>query len=362
MIPVMKPKLPSAAQLLPYLRRIDEARIYSNFGPLVGALEERLAAQWGLQANTVATVANATQGLALALMAQQPKPGTLCIMPAWTFIASAHAAVLAGLTPYFVDVDSETWAIDVATVSAAIAGAPGEVGAVMPVVPFGRPLDFAAWNRFQAETGLAVVIDAAAGFDTLEPGAVPAVVSLHATKVLGIGEGGVVTSTQPALIDEIRARSNFGFVDSRDAVMMATNAKLSEYHAAVAHAALDEWPDVRAEWFEAAAAYRSALAGLNQIRLQPGFGESWIASTCVVSLGDDVVHGERLLLSRQIGSRQWWGKGAHRHPATQDFSHTDVAVTENLARTTIGVPFFRGLDVAAAARVCDTLREATTLS
>ena len=75
---------------------------------------------------------------------------------------------------------------------ALIAQAPAPVGAVMPVVPFGCPIDVAAWDRFRASTEIPVVIDAAAGFDALVPGAVPAVVSLHATKVLGAGEGGFV--------------------------------------------------------------------------------------------------------------------------------------------------------------------------
>src|SRR5262245_45514864 len=108
MIPIMRPLLPSAEQLLPYLTRIDGARIYTNFGPLANLLEGRLATRFGLPDEGVVTVANATLGLALALAAQDPPPGSLCVLPAWTFVASAHAAVMAGLTPYFVDVDPGT--------------------------------------------------------------------------------------------------------------------------------------------------------------------------------------------------------------------------------------------------------------
>src|SRR5258708_993904 len=107
-IPVMRPMLPAAEHLLLYLKQIDNARIYSNFGPLARSFEQRLAAHFGLSETTVTTVANATLGLALALLAQQVRPGTFCMLPAWTFIASAHAVRLAGLTPYFVDVDART--------------------------------------------------------------------------------------------------------------------------------------------------------------------------------------------------------------------------------------------------------------
>src|SRR5436305_952076 len=131
----MRPKLPPAERLTPYLQSIDASRLYSNYGPLTLTLQDRLAAHYGLNPGTVATVANATTGLAIALAIQHPPRGTLCVMPAWTFVASAHAAVMAGLTPYFVDVDADTWALDVERISEEIARAPAQVGAVVPVMP-----------------------------------------------------------------------------------------------------------------------------------------------------------------------------------------------------------------------------------
>src|ERR1700691_1256534 len=131
MIPVLRPWLPSQEQLAPYLKAIDRSRVYSNFGPHVCALEQRLAHHYGLQDETVTTVANATLGLALTLMAQDAAPGSLCVMPAWTFAASVNAAVLAGLVPFFVDVDPSTWALDPHAIDKEIAQAPAKVGAVM---------------------------------------------------------------------------------------------------------------------------------------------------------------------------------------------------------------------------------------
>src|SRR5207248_1956374 len=111
--------------------------------------------------------------------------------------------------------------------------APGQVGAVMPVMPFGQPVDMPAWQAFQEETGIPVVIDAAAGFDRLEPSGVPGVVSLHAAKLLGVGEGGFVISKSSELIDSIRHRVNHGFGGTREAKVEAVNARLSEYSAAI---------------------------------------------------------------------------------------------------------------------------------
>jgi dTDP-4-amino-4,6-dideoxygalactose transaminase len=108
--------------------------------------------------------------------------------------------VLAGLTPYFVDVDPSTWALEPLAIEEEIARPPAAVGAVMVVAPFGRPIDYAAWDEVKDRTGLPVVIHAAAAFDSLQVGEAPAVVSLHATKVLGAGEGGFVA--RPRCVDD----------------------------------------------------------------------------------------------------------------------------------------------------------------
>jgi dTDP-4-amino-4,6-dideoxygalactose transaminase len=339
----MRPKLPSAGRIAPYLDEIDRSRIYSNFGPLARSLEDRLAEHFGLGSGTVTTVANGTLGLTLALMAQDAQPNTLCLMPAWTFVASPHAAMMAGLTPYFVDVDPETWAIDVDAVAGMISTAPSAVGAIMPVAPFGRPLNIGAWDRFRARTKLPVVIDAAAGFDGLAPGDTPAVVSLHATKVIGVGEGGFVASRDTELIRAIQARSNFGFLGNRQSMARAANAKLSEYHAAVGHAALDEWAAMRAEWMTLAATYRKALARSNRVQFQHGFGESWIASTCILYFAGGAAAIETALASGGIESRRWWGDGAHAHPATRGLLRSVLPNTELLAKSTLSVPFYRDL-------------------
>jgi hypothetical protein len=69
-----------------------------------------------------------------------------------------------------------------------------------------------------------------------------------AAGVLGIGEGGFVLCRDPSLIQDIRTRANFGFLGHRESIVPALNAKMSEYHAAVGNAALDEWTGARAEW------------------------------------------------------------------------------------------------------------------
>jgi dTDP-4-amino-4,6-dideoxygalactose transaminase len=353
---IMRPKLPSADRLTPYLKSIDASRTYSNFGPLALSLEDRLSEHYGLIQGTVTTAANATLGLAIALAAQRPPPGSLCAIPAWTFVASAHAALMAGLVPYFVDVEPETWAIDANKLADDLARAPAPIGAVMPVAPFGMPLDLAGWEAFRSRTGLAVVIDAAAAFDSVIPGAVPSVVSLHATKVLGIGEGGFVVSTDTSLGRELRMRANFGFHGDRQAQTAAFNAKLSEYHAAVGHAALDEWEQTRADWNDAINEYRHALHGANCVSLQRGFGETWVGSTCLLGFDQPMADRiERSFACHDIETRRWWGAGAHTHPATLSFPRAELPITGRLADSTLAVPLYRDICAASTSRVVEVV-------
>ena len=355
-VPVMRPKLPAASSVLPYLSDIDASRIYSNFGPLAIRLEHRLAAHFRVGDHAVTTVANATLGLALALMAQHVTAGTLCVIPAWTFVASPQAASLAGLTPYFVDVDPRTWALEPDAIDDIIARAPGEVSAVMPVAPFGRPIDLHAWDRFRSRTGVAVVIDAAAGFDAVAATGTPTVVSLHATKVLGTGEGGFVLCDNADLVVDIRRRMNFGFHGSREATVPALNAKFSEYHAAVGLAALDEWHRARAEWLRVSHRYRDALQLSPVARLQEGFGDTWVSSVCVLGLtGMDADHLERRMTSAAIETRRWWGHGAQGHGSMSACPRAPLPVTEELSRSTLGVPMFRDLTPGDLDRVIEAI-------
>jgi dTDP-4-amino-4,6-dideoxygalactose transaminase len=355
-IPVAKPRLPLADEIAPYLRRIDQSRWYSNGGPLVQEFETRLAAHAD---GRTATVANATIGLALALLAYELPAGTLCMVPAWTFAATAHAVQLAGLVPWIVDVDATNWALEPPAARELLRGAPGPVSAVIPVSPFGAPLDSSSWEAFRNETGIAVVIDAAAAFDTIRATSVPAVVSLHATKILGIGEGGFVLTTDASFIAELQKRANFGFWNSRESTVRSLNGKLSEYAAAIGLAALDSWPTTRAEFGRVASSYRELFADEPNVTLQRGFAEDWVTSTVVISTrepGADAI--ARLLAENQIGSRRWWGGGLHRHAIFASLPRAKTDNADFLADSVIGLPCWRDLSNEDIRQICDVVRSA----
>jgi dTDP-4-amino-4,6-dideoxygalactose transaminase len=357
LIPVMRPRLPNAAALRPYLEEIDRNNWYSNFGPLERRLEERLAERYDLPAKNVVAVANCTAGLMLALVATARERGGYCIMPSYTFVASAHAVLAAGLIPLFIDVDPESWAATPDLVSSAVRGADGPVAAVMVVSPFGAPVDAAMWDAFTDGSGVPVVIDAAAGFDSAAAARSPVVVSLHATKVLGAGEGGFVMSRDAALVGEIAARSNFGFRTGRQAEAIGFNGKLNEYCAAVGLASLDAWPRTRPPLIELMRRYRDILEGIGGVRTSPGFGDGWVGGTCNVRFDRPVAdEAVAMLGDAGIDSRQWWTKGCHRETAFAGYPHDTLPVTDDLAERVLGLPFHDGLGEADFERVAKALR------
>ncbi len=357
-IPVARPLLPDTASLTPYLTRIDEGRWYSNFGPLLTDLERRLTARLAKPAQ-LATVANGTLAITLALQALGCEPGDLCVIPAWTFTATAHAVRQAGLEPWLLDVDPDTWMLDPAAVVAALATAPGPVAAIVPVAAFGRMPDLDAWAKVARHTGVPVVVDGAAAFDALNRAPVPVTVSLHATKSVSTGEGGFIASDDADFIARFKALTTFGFEGDRYSRVTATNAKLSEYAAAVGLASLDAWSHTRTRLSFLAQQIRATLALTPQIGFQKGWGATWLSSVCVVATPDGRASQIAAALAQAgIDTRAWWGEGIHHQPAFEGALRTALPVTDRLAASTLGLPFYVDMPDTEIWRLVDALMSA----
>ncbi|MBC8037225.1 MAG: DegT/DnrJ/EryC1/StrS aminotransferase family protein [Rhizobiales bacterium] len=323
---------------MPWLKKIDANRVYSNMGPLWQLFAERLGQHFQTGSGTVLPVANGTLGLATALLAAGVTAGQTCLLPAWTFVASGHAVRAAGLEPCFVDVDEHSGMLTPDIARRQLATASGRVGAVMVVSPFGAPVDLAGWEMFRQETGIPVVVDAAAGFDTVRPTALAVVVSLHATKIFGIGEGGFILSTDTAFIRECQRASNFGFLGNRSALIPAINAKMSEYNAAIGLAGLEMWPESRANYARVCARLAKHLGARSDVNLQAGWGEDWVSATCVARFAVSALLVETALAGCNIETRRWWGDGLQAHPAFADCAATPLPVTVRLAQSSLGLP------------------------
>lgn len=358
-IDIMRPLLPTAADIAPYLTRIDAARWYSNFGPLERELRARLATHFHVTSEHIVTAASATAGLISVLRALNLPKDSLCLVPSWTFVATPASAIAAEMTPYFIDVDETTWALDPEAVKQQISTINGVIGAVLVVAPFGRTVDIAAWDRFTAQTSIPVVVDAASCIDSFRDmafGKTSVVFSMHATKIIGIGEGAAIVSTDTALLRHVQEQTNFGYYTRRISTP-GINSKLSEYAAAVGLAAFDVWPERRKQWV---ATTERAKQALNPVAKAHGLGQWWVddavSTTCHVRLpsatADRVISQ---LQVRGIKARQWWDKGCHVQPAYAHYPRGDLSVTERLGASVVALPFYVDIPPHQLSTVATTL-------
>ena len=360
-IPVLVPVLPGTDALIPYLRRIDQSNFYSNYGPLWkefrGRLIARLATQTDVEGIHVAFTCNGTAAVELGLRSRALADRRYCLMPSYTFIASAHAVCNAGLTPYLTDVDPYSLVLTPEIAESALRLLPEPPAAVLVISAFGAPVDILGWQEWERIYGIPVVFDAAAAVTSLDTvGPQPLAVSLHATKVLGIGEGGAVVSTDPALIERITAMSGFGYLgDSRTSVLRGGNYRISEYTAAVGLAALDGLDAKMATLRGVVAQYRDRLVN-SPIRLQKAVGETWVTMTLNTTLpSSHITETLARFDATGIQWRRWWGLGCHTHPAFESLPALDLEVTRELAPRIVGVPCHTRLTSQSVADVCDCL-------
>ena len=110
-----------------------------------------------------------------------------------------------------------------------------------------------------------------------------------------------------------------------------------------------------------ALAYRKALPDSNWLRFQEGFGNRWIASTCILSVANGTGGVESEIARMGGETRRWWAKGAHAHPATSSFPRTLLPTTESLVNSVVALPFYRDLKLEDVHRVCEVVTKVADL-
>ncbi len=366
-IPVLRPLLPDAKAIAPYLEKIDASRIYSNFGPLADEFQGRLAQSLGVAPDFALATSCGTSGLIAAILALAPSGDgrrRLAVMPSFTFAATAVAAERCGLRPYFADIDPVTWALD----PERLLKCPvlDRTAVVIPVAPFGRPLPQSDWLAFEERTRIPVVFDSAAAFAVTEQnpashiGRIPSVFSFQATKSFGVGEGGGVVCADPERMRKMRTAINFGFYGARDSLMPSLNGKMNEYSAAVGLAAFDRWETKLAAIGRVASLYRARFA-------EAGLAERFLTwpeidgSYALLRAAD---RGEREALMGAFDKdgveyRLWYGEGVHRQTHFAESEHEELLRTEEICGNLIGIPVAPDLSEDSILRV---VRAATSVS
>jgi len=204
-------------------------------GPRTREFEERFGEFLGGSLECVA-VNSATAGLHLGLEALGVGPGDKVIVPTHTFTATAEVVRYLGADPQFVDIDPETYCMDMDAVESV---ASGSTRAVIPVHYAGLPCDMPRLTAFARQRGLRVMEDAAHAFPsrsgnqlvgTLDSDVT--VFSFYATKTIATGEGGMLVTRDSSLARRARIMRLHGI--DRDAFDRYTAKKAAWYYEVIA--------------------------------------------------------------------------------------------------------------------------------
>ena len=204
-------------------------------GPEVKELEEKLAAYVG--AKYCITCANGTDALQIVQMAFGIGPGDEVITPGFTYIATAETVAVLGATPVYVDVNPETYNLDVEKLEAAITP---RTKAIIPVSLYGQCADFDAINAIAAKYNLPVIEDAAQSFGATYKGrkscnlSTVACTSFFPSKPLGCyGDGGAIFTNDEELAKVIRQIARHGQDRRYHHIRVGVNSRLDTLQAAI---------------------------------------------------------------------------------------------------------------------------------
>lgn len=336
---------PNFKEFLRYSKKFFDQNHYTNNGPLVKLLEQRLAEFHG--SKFCITFCNGFWGLVLAMSSLALKGKSEVIMPSLTYRRMADLAAWAKLKPHFCEVDTNTLSLNYQTVSERINSETALILAVHPIV---NCCDIEGVVSLGKEHGIPVLFDSVeSAYESSHLGKIGGFgnaecFSMHASKLLNGFEGGYITTNDEALADRLALLRGFGFQGQDDCVLPGgTNAKLNEIHAAMALANLDGLDQLVIDNQTRYRCYQTELSEISGIRLLE-FDESYSTSykNIVVEILDDwplnrdeTVH---ILNAENILARSYYSPPLHRK--SMRYSHIPVTleVTDILSQRFMLLP------------------------
>lgn len=249
-------------------------------GPFVQRFEKLFAERH--QCDFALATTSCTAALHLAALALELGPGDEVIVPAFTWVTSAHCAEYVGARPVFVDIDLTTFNLDPAAVEAAITP---RTKAIVAVHLFGLAAPMDELLEIARRHSLAIIEDGACAVGSIYKGRPVGTIgdigcfSFHPRKVITTGEGGMVTTAHSHLAERLKSLRNHGAtglpagVDSSRGYAMSTfdrlgfNLRLSDIQAAVGVAQMGRLDSLLAERRACAKRYDELLSNVNELAL-----------------------------------------------------------------------------------------------
>ena len=348
----------------------------SSAGRFIEEFEKKWATYCGRRYGIA--VSNGTAALQVAAACLGLKPGDEVIMPTFTIISCALAAVYNGGVPVLVDCDPRTWCMDVDQVKSKITE---RTRAIMPVHIYGHPVDMDPILDLAERHGLAVIEDAAevhgaeylSGRGTTHPAwrrcgsfGTLSCFSFYANKLITTGEGGMVLTDDPILAEKTRSLRNLCFQANRrfHHEELGFNFRLTNLQAALGLAQVERIEEIIARKRWMGQEYNRRLAGLRGLQLP--VEEPWARNVywmygVVLSeeTGMDATIFAQRLKQHGIETRPFF-LGLHEQPVFHQrglFVQERFPVTERIARQGLYFPSGLALTAEQLDEVCAAVHE-----
>lgn len=334
-----------------------------SLGPM-GPRFERAFADW-LGVRHAVAVSSGTAGLHLGLVVAGVGPGDEVITSPFSFIASANCALHAGADPVFADIDPVSLNLDPAAVEAAITP---RTRAIVAVHIFGMPCAIEELRAIADRHDLALIEDAAEAVGARRAGrrvgthGNPAVFAFYPNKQITTGEGGLVTTDDDAVYEQLLSLRNQGRADSGTWLQhdrLGWNYRMDDLSAAVGLAQVERLDEILALRSEVAVRYGELLGGVEGLNLPaavPGDERSWFVYAVMLdpAVDRDAVIG--LLEERGVAAKPYL-PAIHLQPFYRERGHRpgEFPVCELASSRSLALPFFTRLTASDQERVAEAL-------
>jgi dTDP-4-amino-4,6-dideoxygalactose transaminase len=362
---VGRPNIGERDAFIARVNAILDSKWLTNRGPYVIDFERRIAEHVGV-AHCI-LVCNATIGLELLIRALGFRGEV--IVPAFTFVATAHAVQWQEITPVFADIERKTHNLDPSSVEKLIT--PRTTG-IIGVHVWGQQCNVDQLARLAQRHRLDLIFDAAHAFSCSHNGRMigtfgrAEVFSFHATKFVNSFEGGAIVTNDGELAERLRLMQNFGFKGYDNVIYIGTNGKMSEICAAMGLSNLASIESFIARNIANYGAYSDCLAPLEGIRLLKYERSGRHNYQYVVAEVDDARTGLSrddlidVLHAENVIARRYFYPGVHRMEPYRSMSikKGDLTITEEVCRKVIVLPSGQAVDRPEIERICAVISEA----
>jgi UDP-2-acetamido-2-deoxy-ribo-hexuluronate aminotransferase len=351
------------------IQKVLESGAYIG-GPEVAELEQTLAKHTGTK--HCLAVGSGTDALMVPMMALGIGPGDEVITTAFSFIATAETIALVGATPVYVDIDRQTFNIDVKKIEAAITS---KTKAIVPVSLYGQAADLNEINAIAKKHNLFVIEDTAQSYGAVygdkKSGActTAAGTSFYPAKPLGCyGEGGAIFTNDDQLQLAMKEIREHGSEKRYHHTRLGLNARLDTIQCAILLAKMERYDWEVDARNKIAKNFSAGLEGLEKFDPQfstpfvkPGNTSVWAQYTVTVTHRDLF---QKKMQELGVPTTVHYPTAMPDQPWYK--SHTpqrfDVPVSRWAASHVISLPMFPDMDTATQDKVITSVKTAVQFS